>query len=77
MLTLYLLRHAKSSWNTPAQSDFDRPLNKRGRKDAAELGRYMQTAAIQPELVLLSSARSERVRLVNSWRRNCRCSPMS
>ncbi len=57
MLTLYLLRHAKSSWNTPAQSDFDRPLNKRGRKDAAELGRHLQTAAIQPELVLLSSAR--------------------
>jgi len=57
MLTLYLLRHAKSSWNTPAQSDFDRPLNKRGCKDAEVLGRYMQKAALQPELVLLSSAR--------------------
>ncbi len=57
MLTLYLLRHAKSSWNSPAQSDFDRPLNKRGRKDAVDLGHYLQQSAIQPELVLLSSAR--------------------
>jgi len=57
MLTLYLLRHAKSSWNTPAQSDFERPLNKRGRNDAVDLGRHLQNANIHPDLVLLSSAR--------------------
>ena len=57
MLTLYLLRHAKSSWTTQAQSDFDRPLNKRGRQDADDLGRFLQNSNIHPDLVLLSSAR--------------------
>jgi len=57
MLTLYLLRHAKSSWTTQAQSDFDRPLNKRGRNDAVDLGRYLEKSGIHPKLVLLSSAR--------------------
>jgi len=31
---LYLIRHAKSSWDADVQSDFDRPLNERGKKDA-------------------------------------------
>ncbi len=57
MLTLYLLRHAKSSWNSPAQSDFDRPLNKRGQQDAVDLGRHLQNANIHPDLILLSPAR--------------------
>jgi len=57
MLTLYLLRHAKSSWNDPAQNDFDRPLNKRGYRDAEELGRYFQNKNIHPQLVLLSPSR--------------------
>jgi len=57
MLTLYLLRHAKSSWNTPGQGDFERPLNKRGQQDAVDLGRHLQKSGIHPELVLLSSAR--------------------
>ncbi len=57
MLTLYLLRHAKSSWNTPAQSDFDRPLNKRGSKDAVELGQHLQKSNIHPQRVLVSAAR--------------------
>ncbi len=57
MLTLYLLRHAKSSWESDALSDFDRPLNKRGRHDADELGRYMQKSDIHPDLVLLSSSK--------------------
>jgi phosphohistidine phosphatase len=35
---LYLMRHAKSDWHSAAQSDFDRPLNKRGSKDAARMG---------------------------------------
>ena len=33
MKTLYLLRHAKSSWDDPELDDFDRPLNKRGKRD--------------------------------------------
>src|SRR6187431_933112 len=34
MKTLLLVRHAKSSWDDPAMTDFDRPLNERGKKDA-------------------------------------------
>ena len=38
MKTLYLLRHAKSSWDNPALSDRDRPLNARGDRDAPRIG---------------------------------------
>jgi len=37
MKTLLLVRHAKSSWDDPAMSDFDRPLNERGKKDAPKM----------------------------------------
>jgi len=60
MLTLYLLRHAKSSWKDQNQSDFDRPLNKRGSKDAVDLGRHLQNTKIHPDLVLLSPAKRTR-----------------
>ena len=38
MKNLYLLRHAKSSWDAPALSDGERPLNGRGRRDAPRMG---------------------------------------
>ncbi len=38
MLTLYLLRHAKSSWDDASQRDFERPLSNRGREAAALIG---------------------------------------
>ena len=38
MRTLYLLRHAKSSWDKPDLSDRDRPLNARGERDASRMG---------------------------------------
>jgi len=57
MLTLYLLRHAKSSWDSPVHSDFDRPLNNRGRSDAVNLGQHLQKTGIHPELALVSAAR--------------------
>jgi phosphohistidine phosphatase len=56
-LTLILLRHAKSDWSDPFAPDHDRPLNKRGRKDAPRAGRWLLEAGWQPELVLASSAR--------------------
>jgi phosphohistidine phosphatase len=37
MKTILLIRHAKSSWDDPAQDDFDRPLNNRGHRDAPEM----------------------------------------
>ena len=54
MLTLSLLRHAKSSWANPGQQDFDRPLNERGEEAAPRMGAYMAQHAIAPELVLCS-----------------------
>ncbi len=57
MSKLYLLRHAKSSWEDSRLEDFDRPLAPRGRKAAKRMGRWMRAEGIAPELVLLSPAR--------------------
>lgn len=56
MLRLYLLRHAKSSWSDPSLHDFDRPLNKRGRKDAPKMARAMKARGYSPDRILCSSA---------------------
>lgn len=53
---LYLLRHAKSSWDDPGVDDHDRPLNGRGRDAARRLATHFRTSSIRPELVLCSSA---------------------
>jgi phosphohistidine phosphatase len=60
MKTLYLLRHAKSSWGDPTLSDFDRPLNKRGLKAAQLMGNHMRKQKIRPDLVLSSPAKRNR-----------------
>lgn len=60
MLTLALLRHAKSSWDNPSQDDFDRPLNARGERAAPEVGRRMAGLGFAPDLVLCSTARRTR-----------------
>lgn len=57
MLTLSLLRHAKSSWKNPTLPDRERPLAARGIGDAPVMGRTMAERGIDPELVLCSSAR--------------------
>lgn len=57
MLTLTLLRHAKSSWDDDKLSDFDRPLSPRGERTARLIGSYMRVHGIEPELVLCSTAR--------------------
>jgi phosphohistidine phosphatase len=56
MPLLYLLRHAKSSWDNPGSSDRDRPLSPRGRRAAKRIGQYVHAEAIRPELVLCSPA---------------------
>jgi phosphohistidine phosphatase len=58
--TLYLLRHAKSSWNHPGVRDHERPLNARGRAAAPKIGAYMRDQGWLPELVISST--SERTR---------------
>ena len=60
MLTLSLLRHAKSSWSNPALPDRERPLATRGVTDAPLMGKAMAERGIDPELVLCSSARRTR-----------------
>ena len=57
MKTLYLLRHAKSSWKFPELDDFDRPLNKRGQRDAPRMGKRLQKQNILPDLIISSPAR--------------------
>jgi phosphohistidine phosphatase len=56
MLTLCLLRHAKSSWDDPELDDFDRPLTKRGTKAAREMGGYLAMHKLKPDVVLCSTA---------------------
>jgi phosphohistidine phosphatase len=60
MLTLSLLRHAKSSWKNPTLPDQERPLASRGQADAPLMGKAMAERGIDPELVLCSSARRTR-----------------
>lgn len=56
MLTLILLRHAKSSWADPTLIDFERPLGERGRRAAPCTGRFLAQAGYAPEVVLCSPA---------------------
>ncbi len=60
MLTLCLLRHAKSSWKNPVLPDRERPLATRGINDAPLMGKAMAEREIDPDLVLCSSARRTR-----------------
>ena len=56
MKTLYLARHAKSSWDDPGQSDFDRPLNARGQHDAPRMAHYLLEHHVRPDRILTSPA---------------------
>lgn len=60
MKRLLLLRHAESSGAEAGRSDFDRPLNERGRREAAETGRLLGRERIRPDLILCSPARRAR-----------------
>jgi phosphohistidine phosphatase len=51
---LILLRHAKSDW--PDVPDRDRPLAKRGRRDAPRIGRWLREHGYQPDVVVVSAA---------------------
>ena len=56
MKTLTLLRHAKSGWDDPVARDFDRPLNARGRRAAAAMGRQMRSLGLAFDHVVASPA---------------------
>jgi phosphohistidine phosphatase len=63
MLTLSLLRHAKSSWADPELDDHDRPLAKRGAKAMPGLAKFMRQEKLRPGLVLCSDALRTRATL--------------
>lgn len=56
MRQILLFRHAKSSWQTEGQDDFERPLNNRGRKAAPIMGAFMRRHGLSPDLILCSTA---------------------
>ena len=56
MRDLFLMRHAKSSWNLKYLDDFDRPLNKRGRKAAELMAKWLSDEGISPDLTICSTA---------------------
>jgi len=56
MKTLTIVRHAKSSWNHPGLTDRERPLNKRGERDAPIMGVRIAEADIRPSLIVSSPA---------------------
>lgn len=56
MKTLTLLRHAKSGWDDPVSRDFDRPLNPKGQRAAAMMGRYLKAEGLEFDRVVASPA---------------------
>lgn len=56
MKRLTLVRHAKSDWSIPGQDDWDRPLNRRGQRDAPEMARRLRSRRLKPDRMLSSPA---------------------
>ncbi len=69
MKSLHLMRHAKSSWDSPQLSDRDRPLNKRGQRDAPRMGAAL-AQQLEPVSIFVSPARRAQLTLeglCNGW----------
>lgn len=56
MKSIFLLRHAKSSWDDPSRSDHERSLNQRGRRAARQMGEFAAEKNIVPERIICSTA---------------------
>ena len=56
MKKLFLVRHAKSSWNNIEMNDFDRPLNERGEKDAPHMAKLLKHRDVVPDRMITSPA---------------------
>ncbi|MGB9771196.1 MAG: SixA phosphatase family protein [Candidatus Kapaibacteriota bacterium] len=56
MKTLVIIRHAKSDWSDPNITDIERPLNKRGKRDAPFMANLLKEKGVHPELILTSPA---------------------
>jgi len=57
MKTLFLIRHAKSSWDDAALADKERPLDARGKRDAPAMGERLARRDVKPDLIVSSPAR--------------------
>ena len=57
MKRLFIVRHAKSSWDYPELDDFDRPLNNRGKRNAPEMGKRLAKRNVKPDLLISSPAK--------------------
>lgn len=57
MRTLFLIRHAKSSWDHPGLRDFNRPLNERGSHDAPSMAKMLVKRGVKPDLIVSSPAK--------------------
>ena len=57
MKKIFLVRHAKSYWGDQSLSDFDRPLNKRGKSDAPLMGKILKGKRVKPDLIISSPAK--------------------
>jgi len=57
---LLILRHAKSDWDSGASADFDRPLNRRGKRDAPKVGAWLYREGLVPDYVISSPAERAR-----------------
>lgn len=60
MKTLLILRHAKSSWKHEDLADHDRPLKKRGKRDATRVGLFLAEQELVPHLIISSTAKRAR-----------------
>jgi phosphohistidine phosphatase len=56
MKTLFLVRHAKSSWGDPSLDDRSRPLAARGERDSATMGKRLSQRHVRPDLIVSSPA---------------------
>ncbi|TLP36877.1 SixA phosphatase family protein [Arcobacter arenosus] len=56
MKKLFIIRHAKSDWSNPSLDDYDRPLSKRGKKNAPFMGKIIAKKDIVPDLIISSPA---------------------
>lgn len=57
MRTLYIIRHAKSSWDNPGLRDFNRPLNDRGLREAPMMAQLLADQGVRPDLLVSSPAK--------------------
>jgi len=60
MKELLVMRHAKSAWDVSYSTDFERPLNKRGRKAAPRMGKFVADRGLLPDLIVSSPAQRAR-----------------